>query len=413
MTEQRWQAFFTLAAQEKGLSPIASLFLELTGYPLVICDKTLRIVSSALPAGAGNAEGYLPPSILDTAVEREGFYYGSVPGGEAHVPFRLVKAGESAVLGYVLQLGADQHTAVGAEELRAASLAVFVELSRRKLEQDIEWRYRDEFIQDILYNNIPNRDAIYYRGQLWGWNLRHPHMVVVITTDDTSPAAKQHLVHTHWRQVVAHYLAEHEPSVVVGENRDQLILLIPQDGSEKGLNKGLVKTVVKKLRLTLAAMMPHFAFSVASGRCYQSVSELYRAYQEAKVALEINRLLRQRNQLIFFDELGAVRFIYNQGEQDLIEYYKETLGPLEDHDNQNNTTFMETLAAFLQASGDPAKAAEALFIHVNTLRYRLKQIEELLQQDVRQLDVQANLYMAYQVKAILNTLVGHESNNLS
>ena len=69
---------------------------------------------------------------------------------------------------------------------------------------------------------------------------------------------------------------------------------------------------------------------------------------------------------------------------------------------------METLAAFLQASGDPAKAAETLFIHVNTLRYRLKQIEELLQQDVRQLNVQANLYIAYQVKAILNTLVGHE-----
>ena len=408
MNDQRWQTFFTLAAQEKGLSPIARLFLELTAYPLVICDMTLRILSSALPAGAGTPDVYLPASILDTITEKDTFYYGSIPGSETDVPFRMLKAGENTVLGYVLQLGADEHCSPGSEELRAASLAVSVELSRRKLEQDIEWRYRDEFIQDILYNNIPNRDAIYYRGQLWGWNLRHPHMVVVITTDETSLAGQKNMVHAHWRQVIAHYLAKHEPSVVVGENRDQLILLIPMEGRERRLNKGCVKRIIENLRLTMAIMLPDFSFSVASGRFYQSVSELYRAYQEAKVALEIKRLLQQRNQLIFFDELGAVRFIYNQGEQDLIEYYEETLGPLDEHDKLNNTTFMETLAAFLQASGDPAKAAETLFIHVNTLRYRLKQIEELLQQDVRQLNVQANLYIAYQVKAILNTLVGHE-----
>ena len=408
MNDQRWQTFFTLAAQEKGLSPIARLFLELTAYPLVICDMTLRILSSALPAGAGTPDVYLPASILDTITEKDTFYYGSIPGSETDVPFRMLKAGENTVLGYVLQLGADEHCSPGSEELRAASLAVSVELSRRKLEQDIEWRYRDEFIQDILYNNIPNRDAIYYRGQLWGWNLRHPHMVVVITTDETSLAGQKNMVHAHWRQVIAHYLAKHEPSVVVGENRDQLILLIPMEGRERRLNKGCVKRIIENLRLTMAIMLPDFSFSVASWRFYQSVSELYRAYQEAKVALEIKRLLQQRNQLIFFDELGAVRFIYNQGEQDLIEYYEETLGPLDEHDKLNNTTFMETLAAFLQASGDPAKAAETLFIHVNTLRYRLKQIEELLQQDVRQLNVQANLYIAYQVKAILNTLVGHE-----
>ena len=408
MNDQRWQTFFTLAAQEKGLSPIARLFLELTAYPLVICDMTLRILSSALPAGAGTPDVYLPASILDTITEKDTFYYGSIPGSETDVPFRMLKAGENTVLGYVLQLGADEHCSPGSEELRAASLAVSVELSRRKLEQDIEWRYRDEFIQDILYNNIPNRDAIYYRGQLWGWNLRHPHMVVVITTDETSLAGQKNMVHAHWRQVIAHYLAKHEPSVVVGENRDQLILLIPMEGRERRPNKGCVKRIIENLRLTMAIMLPDFSFSVASGRFYQSVSELYRAYQEAKVALEIKRLLQQRNQLIFFDELGAVRFIYNQGEQDLIEYYEETLGPLDEHDKLNNTTFMETLAAFLQASGDPAKAAETLFIHVNTLRYRLKQIEELLQQDVRQLNVQANLYIAYQVKAILNTLVGHE-----
>ncbi|WP_258359075.1 PucR family transcriptional regulator [Moorella sulfitireducens] len=105
--------------------------------------------------------------------------------------------------------------------------------------------------------------------------------------------------------------------------------------------------------------------------------------------------------LTFFDELGVLRLIFNLGEQELEDYYEENLGPLEKYDKEHNTNLLETLAVYLYASGDYNQAAMNMFVHVNTLRYRLKKVEEILGQDLRQLAVLVNLYTALQVKVML------------
>lgn len=407
MNEQMWSRFFELAAQGRGLNPVARFFMEQTGYPLILCDATLRILAIAIPLDTDhNLAGYLPPSVLDNHYAEGNSYYGTVSIDTEEVPFRMLSIGEGNIWGYAFQLNATPDTEIGREELRAASLAALVELTRLKLEQDTERRYRNEFLQDILYNNIPNREAVYNRGLLWGWDLSQPHMALVATAGKPDEDGGRDDSNERWQQLAANYLSQQEPRIIIADRSDQLILLLPLANTEPGPNKARAVTLINRLRQHLGERIPGYSFSIGAGRLYRSVSELYRAYQEAKVALEINRLLQKTEQLVFFDELGAVRLIYNQGEKDLSEYYEEVLGPLERHDQEHSTTLIETLAAYLQTSGDPVKAAEKLFVHANTLRYRLKKIEELLNQDVRRLDVQANLYIAFQVKTILSTLTG-------
>lgn len=407
MNEQMWSKFFELAAQRKGLYPVARFLMELSSCPIVISDSTLQILAAATPPGITyHFTAYLPADMLDNLDSYGQFSYGSTSIDEEQVPFRMATVGDGVVCGYIFQFGVMDQTVAGQEEMRAASLAALIELSRIKLEQDTERRYRNEFIQDILYNNIPSREAVQNRGHLWGWDLSKPHMIVAVEGDMQRSSAGKPERFDQWRQLVRDYLTGNEPSVIFADRSDQLILLIPQEGSQPGPNKVRVGALVKKLRQSISKRLPGFSFSAAAGRFYRSVSDLHRAYQEAKVALEINRLLNKQEQLVFFDELGALRLIYNQGEQELIEYYEETLGPLERHDRHYNTSLVETLAAYLQASGDPGKAAEYLFIHVNTLRYRIKKIEELLSQDLRKLDVLSNLFVAFQVKTILHSLIG-------
>ncbi len=56
------------------------------------------------------------------------------------------------------------------------------------------------------------------------------------------------------------------------------------------------------------------------------------------------------------------------------------MGPiarLQEYDAQNDSGLTETLAAWLDALGDVRAAAATLFIHTNTLRYRLRRVEEI------------------------------------
>ena len=70
------------------------------------------------------------------------------------------------------------------------------------------------------------------------------------------------------------------------------------------------------------------------------------------------------------------------------------LDPLVAYDRDHGTELVATLEAFLACSGSWSRAAEAMFVHVNSLRYRIRRIEELTGRDPRSLADQAALLLA-------------------
>ena len=386
-----------LAAAGKGLRPLLRLLAVITGRPAVICDLTLRILAVQVPPGGEplNLGDYL-------TVEPSGGPVGGklCPGQLAEgedITFLMVPIGEAFRYGYLFLLGTGDDWQNYREPLQAASLAAMILMSRTHLTQETERRYRNEFIQDILYNNLPNREAMVNRGRLWGWDFTRPHLLMVFALDRESDKN----LWERWRQLIHYNIKQQVPQVILADRSDLLIILIPVPESGEKVNKGEIARLVKSLQNITALHLQGHTFSAGVGRFYENVTDLYRAYQEAKVALEIGCLMRRRGALSFFDELGVLRLIFNQGEQELEDFYEETLGLIAKYDHEHNTDLLPTLTTFLNASGDHNRAAEDMFIHVNTLRYRLKKIEELLGQDLRRLDVLVNLYTALQVKVIL------------
>ena len=73
------------------------------------------------------------------------------------------------------------------------------------------------------------------------------------------------------------------------------------------------------------------------------------------------------------------------------------LTPLLDYDADHGTELVRTLRVFLDCSGSWTKAAEAMFVHVNSLRYRMRRVEELTGLDLGSLADQAALLLALRV----------------
>ena len=70
------------------------------------------------------------------------------------------------------------------------------------------------------------------------------------------------------------------------------------------------------------------------------------------------------------------------------------LDPLRAYDGEHGTELVRTLEVFLGCSGSWTKAAETMFVHVNSLRYRVRRIEELTGRDLSSLEDQAALLLA-------------------
>lgn len=105
------------------------------------------------------------------------------------------------------------------------------------------------------------------------------------------------------------------------------------------------------------------------------------SFREAQQALEIGTRLMMRRP-IWFDEVQLYLLLeHSSRSEDLREWFKRTLGLLVEYDLRNKTDMVQTLELYFDAGQKLQEAAQALHIHPNTLKYRLRRIEQVLGQD--------------------------------
>lgn len=75
-------------------------------------------------------------------------------------------------------------------------------------------------------------------------------------------------------------------------------------------------------------------------------------------------------------------------------YYRQLLAPLRQYDIEHHGDLVKTLAAYLRHGGNATQAANALFLHRNSLRYRLARIQASLGMDPDDPDVRLALSIA-------------------
>jgi Purine catabolism regulatory protein-like family/PucR C-terminal helix-turn-helix domain len=76
------------------------------------------------------------------------------------------------------------------------------------------------------------------------------------------------------------------------------------------------------------------------------------------------------------------------------DYRERMLAPVLEYDRLRGSELLRTLASFLETCGSWQRSAEELYVHVNTLRYRIQRIEELTGKDLGTMRDRTDLYLA-------------------
>lgn len=91
--------------------------------------------------------------------------------------------------------------------------------------------------------------------------------------------------------------------------------------------------------------------------------------------------------LVYYKELGVSRILLDLlGTPTLENFYQDVLGPIEDVDRESNTCLLETMLAFTGNGMDYKKTSKALFVHENTIRYRINRIKDLIPYGKNEMD---------------------------
>jgi purine catabolism regulator len=120
------------------------------------------------------------------------------------------------------------------------------------------------------------------------------------------------------------------------------------------------------------------ALAAGVGRPHAGLKGVQRSYLEAEQALHAGERLFGSGQTVAFADLGAYRLLAQlHGTAELQFFQQEVLGDLIEHDAKSGGQLIATLDAFFAANGNLSKTAEMLFVHRNTLMYRLNRVAEL------------------------------------
>jgi DNA-binding PucR family transcriptional regulator len=82
----------------------------------------------------------------------------------------------------------------------------------------------------------------------------------------------------------------------------------------------------------------------------------------------------------------------------LRSFRERLLGPLLDYDDQHRAELLPTLREFLACSGSWNICAAKMYVHVNTVRYRIRRIEELTGRDLSRLGDQVDFFLALRIR---------------
>jgi hypothetical protein len=126
-----------------------------------------------------------------------------------------------------------------------------------------------------------------------------------------------------------------------------------------------------------------------------SVAALSRAVAEARQAQQLAALLGGGVRLVDSAQFGSYELLLAMVPAPARRAFRAALlGPLEAYDRDHGSELVRTLEVFLACSGSWQVAADEMFVHVNSLRYRISRIGELTGRDPRSLADQAAFLLA-------------------
>ncbi|USG65533.1 PucR family transcriptional regulator ligand-binding domain-containing protein [Brevibacillus ruminantium] len=115
------------------------------------------------------------------------------------------------------------------------------------------------------------------------------------------------------------------------------------------------------------------------GCIHEKLEDLRLSYREAKRALQIGSLIHPAQSVVHFEDILVEDLLeQTRDHPSLVSLSRRFIVPLVAYDQEFGTELLATLESFLRTGGQTKKVGEELFIHRNSVLYRLERITEIL-----------------------------------
>ena len=254
-------------------------------------------------------------------------------------------------------------------DLEDQKICTLLAISISNLLQHCADRYdKISYLKNVLLGNVLPGDINLRSGELQ-LDLDTPRIVYIVQI----PGNETGVI-----QLLQNMFPENDFIINIDNKNIVVIKTLPSVDSFDFIQntaKSIVDTINSELLLTVF---------VGIGSPVKSINDIAHSYSEARLSIEIGRVFESEKYILSYAELGIGRLIY-QLPSKLCELFLDEIFQKEGFEALDEETLL-TIDKFFENSLNISETSRQLFVHRNTLVYRLDKIERLTGLDLRKFD---------------------------
>jgi len=361
-------------AQREVISMSNKLFKDVISQMKVSIDRVIGVVdSSATVVACSNPSkiGEINEMVLLDIAESADVF---VRDGYTYKAFGTVSKFAFAVF------------VEGTDEI-AARYANILAVSFSNIKQYYDEKYdRNNFIKNIILDNILPGE-IFLKAREFHFNTDVSRVAILIRVLSDNEVSVY--------DIIQNLFPDKQKDFVLNVSEKEVVLI-------KEIKTGIDSHDLEKLARSIVDTLSSEFYTqtaVGIGTVVSGIKELAASYKEAQIALEVGKVFDTDKTIVSYDNLGIARLIYQLPttlcEAFLQEVFK--MGSIESLDQE--TLF--TIQKFFENNLNVSETSRKLFVHRNTLVYRLEKIKKLTGLELREFDDAIIFKVALMVKKYL------------
>ncbi|MBQ3292051.1 MAG: helix-turn-helix domain-containing protein [Mogibacterium sp.] len=162
-------------------------------------------------------------------------------------------------------------------------------------------------------------------------------------------------------------------------------------------------SMLSRVGLMLSAFPSECHVKVGTSLPFEDISELKSHYDEAHDAFELGETIDPDLSIYTFEDYGLYVMLRTvESSENLSRYLHPALPKLAAYDLDNGSNLELTLHTYLKCACNTTETAESLFLHRNSVIYRLRRIEELCGIDLNDTDLRFRLRLSFAINNVIN-----------
>ncbi|WP_440896375.1 PucR family transcriptional regulator [Amphibacillus sp. Q70] len=369
------QHLMNLFLKGADIGTLVNSLAKLVKFPIILLDNELNI--DLVSEDITDKEVSLIPSKSEYTNNHFIIRINDVDYSEQAYIKHLINAGQRK-FGYLLLLKGDSKDKNMLIAVEQASLLIASVFFKNDAVIEKEKTFQDSFIRDILNGKKYSQIETINKARSFGWSLEFPQVLMNIKVwledEQKKKEAYDYILNSNLIEKALEQL-----SLLTGDKFKSVFL---DDSLVLFINVAFVNQIKKKVTeagyLINENLKNKFRIGIGISNSIVDVNQFPSAYQEAQNALYIGSYIEPVPFVSHYDNYQLFNVIKEVQNTDILQKYVDNkLGEIIAYDKKANMNLIKTLIILIEENFNAKKAANKLFIHYNTLRYRMETIKKL------------------------------------